>query len=110
MSETTASLAASITKKSSAQTYYTIRFMADHDLIGDAYRTYAYFRWWMITSTPCRFHSLNETPSSNVRKPYRGCCYRGEQASDVCQEEQMLVDLGNSDPDRKAVCIAIFTT
>ena len=38
-------LAASITKAASKQTYYTIRFLADHERIQDAYSAYAYFRW-----------------------------------------------------------------
>jgi phytoene/squalene synthetase len=38
-------LAPSITKAASQQTYYTIRFLADRDRIPDAFRAYAYFRW-----------------------------------------------------------------
>jgi len=38
-------LARSITRAASAQTYYTIRFLADRDRATDAYRAYAYFRW-----------------------------------------------------------------
>ncbi len=38
-------LAAKITKAASRQTYYTIRLLVDRNLVDDAYRTYAYFRW-----------------------------------------------------------------
>jgi len=38
-------LARSITRAASAQTYATIRFLADRDRAADAYRAYAYFRW-----------------------------------------------------------------
>ena len=38
-------LARSITRVASAQTYATIRFLADRDRAADAYRAYAYFRW-----------------------------------------------------------------
>ena len=38
-------LATSITKAASKQTYYTIRFLADRERVADAYRAYAYFRW-----------------------------------------------------------------
>jgi large subunit ribosomal protein L18 len=38
-------LAASITKAASKQSYYTIRFLVDRDRMDDAYRAYAYFRW-----------------------------------------------------------------
>ena len=39
------SLASTITRKASKQTYYTIRFLVDPPRIADAYRAYAYFRW-----------------------------------------------------------------
>ena len=38
-------LASSITKAASKQTYYTIRFLVDRERVADAYRAYAYFRW-----------------------------------------------------------------
>ena len=38
-------LAATITRTASKQTYYTIRLLADTGLVDDAYRAYAYFRW-----------------------------------------------------------------
>jgi Squalene/phytoene synthase len=41
----TPSLASSITKAASKQTYYTIRFLVDRPLVDDAFRAYAYFRW-----------------------------------------------------------------
>jgi len=44
-SPSNASLAASITRKASTQTFYTIRFLADPERVEDAYRAYAYFRW-----------------------------------------------------------------
>ena len=40
-----AALAGRITRSASQQTYYTIRFLADRQLVEDAYRAYAYFRW-----------------------------------------------------------------
>ena len=43
--KTTQELATSITRAASLQTTYTIRFLADHELMHDAYRAYAYFRW-----------------------------------------------------------------
>ncbi|TAI47362.1 squalene/phytoene synthase family protein [Flagellimonas allohymeniacidonis] len=41
----TATLAKSITKKASKQTYYTARYMVDRNLVDDFFRAYAYFRW-----------------------------------------------------------------
>ncbi len=43
--KTTQDLAVSITKAASLQTAYTIRFLADRELMADAFRAYAYFRW-----------------------------------------------------------------
>jgi phytoene/squalene synthetase len=41
----TQTLAADITRSASKQTYYTIKLFVDRDLVEDAYRAYAYFRW-----------------------------------------------------------------
>lgn len=41
----TYTLARSITRSSSKQTYYTALLMVDRDLIDDFFRAYAYFRW-----------------------------------------------------------------
>ena len=43
--QTGATLAAAITRAASAQSYTTIRLLADRDRRADAYRAYAYFRW-----------------------------------------------------------------
>ena len=39
-----ATLAAAMTRRASAQTYATIRLLADRDRAADAFRAYAYFR------------------------------------------------------------------
>jgi phytoene/squalene synthetase len=97
--EPSASHAASITKKSSAQTYYTIRFMADHDLIEDAYRTYAYFRWVDDHLDTVSLPQTERNAFLQRQVSLLEGCYRREDAGDVCEEEQMLVDLVNKDPD-----------
>jgi phytoene/squalene synthetase len=100
--ESSASLAASITKKSSRQTYYTIRFLADHDLIGDAYRTYAYFRWVDDHLDTVSLPQSERNAFLQRQASLLEGCYRGEEARDVCQEEQMLVDLVRNDPDQQS--------
>ena len=45
MTDTTATLARSITLKGSKQTYIIARIMVDKDLVNDFFRAYAYFRW-----------------------------------------------------------------
>ncbi len=55
--DTTQELATSITKAASLQTASTIRFLADHELMPDAYRAYAYFRWvddWIDTGNKAK--------------------------------------------------------
>jgi len=96
----TASLAASITKAGSRQTYYTFRLLADHDRLEDSYRAYAYFRWLddcfdegtLPKAECCRILKRQQS----ILK----ACYRGETVGDVSQEEGMLVDLVQKDPDQ----------
>ena len=93
------SLAASITKASSKQTYYTIRFLADGDRVEDAYRAYAYFRWVddiLDVSTDSRTARL---AFINRQRTLLEQGYRGELTSDICPEEAMLFDLIRSDTE-----------
>jgi phytoene/squalene synthetase len=45
MTHASATLAQSITRAGSKQTYYTVRLMVDRHLVDDCYRAYGYFRW-----------------------------------------------------------------
>ena len=58
-------LAPSITKTASKQTYYTIRFLVDRERVADAYRAYAYFRW--VDDTLMNSRSDNAGPSHGCR-------------------------------------------
>jgi phytoene/squalene synthetase len=91
------SLAAAITKAASAQTYYTIRLLADRDLVEDGYRAYGYFRWlddvidqqtgdrsWKITFV-------------HRQKELLEACYRGETPQGLSPEETMLAELVSHD-------------
>ncbi len=74
-------LAASITKAASRQTFYTVRLLADRDLLDDAYRAYAYFRWVDDTPRLCRQLALRKShlhPSPEVfaRRPVTGGLFR----------------------------------
>jgi len=98
----TLGLAASITKAASKQTYYTIRLLADHDRVADAYRAYAYFRWVDDALDA-------ESGSSQERNVFIGRqislskrCYRGESAPDATIEEQMLIELIQSDTEKNS--------
>jgi phytoene/squalene synthetase len=94
-------LASSITKAASKQTYYTIRFLVDRDRVDDAYRAYAYFRWVDdILDAP-----LDSGPVPNEIEASRRIaflerqnslledCYRGDMPRDTDMQELMLVEL-----------------
>jgi phytoene/squalene synthetase len=89
----TAKLAGAITREASKQTYYTIRLLVDRDLVADAYRAYAYFRWVDDILDA-------ETGSKPEKMAFAGrqqsileLCYRGGRPDCGSLEEQMLVDL-----------------
>ena len=92
--------AVSITKAASQQTFYTIRFLADRELVTDAYRAYAYFRWvddaldMETGSRPERYAFVTR------QKSLLEGCYRGEWPRDVIPEEKMLVELIRSDGEK----------
>lgn len=100
------SLAPSITKTASKQTYYTIRFLADRDRAADAFRAYAYFRW--VDDVIDAEIPLGEEASAgaeriafvNRQKSLLESCYRGEIPSDLCAEEWMLVELVRNDTEK----------
>lgn len=93
------SLAASITKNGSLQTYYTFHLLADRNRVDDAFRAYAYFRWLddcfdkgvLSKAECCRLLKRQQS----ILK----ACYRGEAIRDANQEEGLLVDLVRKDPD-----------
>jgi phytoene/squalene synthetase len=94
--------AESITKAASKQTFYTIRFLADHTRVADAYRAYAYFRW-VDDILDAEIGSRSERSAFISRqKSLLESCYscgttRGENI-----EEQMLVDLIRSDTEKNS--------
>jgi phytoene/squalene synthetase len=93
-----ASLASSLTKAASRQTYYTIRFLVDRQRVQDAYRAYAYFRWVDDVLDA-------EAPSNPVAADARrrwflerqrsllDRCLRGDTPLHANLHEAMLVDL-----------------
>jgi phytoene/squalene synthetase len=97
------SLAPSITKAASKQTYYTIRFLVDHERVADAYRAYAYFRWVDDTLDDPALSGTNRQASAveaqervtflERQKSLLEKCYRGESIPEAALEEQMLIEL-----------------
>jgi phytoene/squalene synthetase len=92
-------LASSITKAASSQTYYTIRFLADRERVEDAYRAYAYFRWVDDIldadsgAAPARLAFLERQKSLLER------CYQGRVPDDLNLQESILFELVRHDQD-----------
>ncbi len=93
MDHTSRALARSITRASSRQSYFTIRYLADHDLVDDAFRAYAYFRWvddvidQKLTSRQSRLDFI----ASQKGLIRRG--FAGQHISTSVPEEKIVVDL-----------------
>jgi phytoene/squalene synthetase len=102
-------LAPTITKAASKQTYYTIRFLVDRERVADAYHAYAYFRWVDDTlDDPARSGAVGEVEAPeriaflNRQKSLLEKCYRGESLPDATPEEQMLIELVKHDHEKNS--------
>lgn len=95
-------IASSITKAASQQTYYTIRFLADRERVSDAYRAYAYFRW--VDNTLDTGSNPNDERIVFLarQKSLLEKCYRGESPQDASMEEQMLIELIQRDHEKNS--------
>jgi phytoene/squalene synthetase len=94
------SIAASITKAASKQTYYTIRIFADRGLVDQAYRAYGYFRWVDDILDENRADRPGKIAFIQRQKSILQACYRGVAPEKICLEEQMLLELVCSDDGR----------
>jgi hypothetical protein len=95
--KTTQELAASITRAASLQTAFTIQFLADRELMHDAYRAYAYFRWlddWIDEETRQKNERMAFVDRQNA---LIRTLMQGLQPQILYQEEQLLVDLIDND-------------
>jgi len=90
-------LAAAITKAASKQTYYTIRFFVDRDLVADAFRAYGYFRWVDDTLDGEELGPAEKLAFIHRQESLLEACYRGEIPKGLFREEQILVDLVRND-------------
>jgi phytoene/squalene synthetase len=113
-STTQPTLAPSITKAASKQTYYTVRFLVDRERVADAYRAYAYFRWVddTLDSDKLALSGASQQASAdeaavrvsflNRQKSLLEKCYRGESIPDATLEEQMLIELIEHDHEKNS--------
>ncbi len=91
--QSSGSLAASITKSASKQTYYTIRFFADRERVEDAYRAYGYFRWVDDVIDGETDLSEDRVVFAHRQKLLLDSLYQGETPDNLCAEEKILADL-----------------
>ncbi len=95
-------LASSITKAASKQTYYTIRFLVDRDRVEDAYRAYAYFRWVDDVLDADSGSRPERSAFLERQKSLLESLYRGESPRDVDIQENMLVELVQHDQEKNS--------
>ena len=99
---TSQTLAPSITKTASQQTYYTIRFLADRERVADAYRAYAYFRWVDDTLDAESRVAQDRMAFLERQKSLLERCYQRESIQDAALEEQMLIELVQHDHEKNS--------
>jgi phytoene/squalene synthetase len=90
---TTAALAHRITWASSKQSYLTARLLADHDLVDDCLRAYAYFRWADDVIDISLQSSAERTAFIARQKNLIETLYRKYRPDDLSPEEEILADL-----------------
>jgi phytoene/squalene synthetase len=95
-------LGASITRAASLQTYYTVRFLVDRELISEAYQAYAYFRWvddWLDRPTRQKADRFEFVKRQTA---LIDACYSGQSLKSASAEENMLIGLIQEDGDRNS--------
>ncbi len=97
MSEASASLAHTIIRVGSKQSYFTARLMVDKNLVNDFCRAYAYFRW--ADDVIDVFSSSDDERISFIERQKRlvDSFYRKERPGDLVPEEEIAADLINHD-------------
>jgi len=95
-------LAAAITWSASRQTYYTIRFLADRDLMADAYRAYGYFRWVDDQLDQSGMGKRERLIFVERQQSLIDQCYRGEWPHPLSDEESLLVELIRSERGKRS--------
>lgn len=87
------SLAETITREASTQTYFTIRLLADRPLVEGAYRAYAYFRWVDDVIDQQQLARQECLAFLDRQQLIIGRCFRGEWPGGLCPEEELVADL-----------------
>lgn len=95
--------ASTITRGASKQTFYTIRYLVDRDLVPDAYRAYAYFRWADDFIDEVAIDRDESISFVDRQRELIERSYRQDWPRSLSEEEWMLIDLIRSDgnPDSR---------
>jgi phytoene/squalene synthetase len=96
--ESSASLARSITRSGSMQTYFTARLMVDKDLVDDFFRAYAYFRWIDDVIDISSTSDDERIVFISAQKDLIDNLYQHKRIDKLSVEEEILRDLINHDP------------
>lgn len=94
-----APLAVAITRAASAQTYATIRLLADRDRAADAFRAYAYFRWLDDRIDDAPGDAAEKTALLGRQRAIMEAARRGAAPDDLCPEETLLAEMVAADPE-----------
>jgi phytoene/squalene synthetase len=93
MNSRSAALARSITWDASKQSYLTARLMVDSDLVDDAMRAYAYFRW-VDDYVDVHSQSKADSKAFTARQlQIIESMFRGDHPSDLSPEEEIVAEL-----------------
>lgn len=90
-------LAVSITRAASKQTYYTVRFLVDRERIPEAYRAYAYFRWVDDYLDREGLEKPEGMAFINRQQQLLDGGYHDKWPGDLSLEERLLMDLVKGD-------------
>lgn len=93
MRNATATLARSITRSSSKQSYLIARWLVDKDLVDDCLRAYAYFRWADDVIDVSAQSSEERIAFIRRQKLLVDRLYLGDQPEDLIPEEEIIADL-----------------
>jgi hypothetical protein len=98
LTDSTQADAKAITRAASAQTYYTIHWLADRDRAADAYRAYAYFRWVddrvdESAGEPADKAAFLRRQAALLEAGYRAASYGRPMPGDLRAQERLLAEL-----------------
>lgn len=93
MSAASATLAGTITRKCSKQSYYIARLLVDKDLKDDCLRAYAYFRWADDVIDISAQTAEERIDFIERQKDLIDACYASKRPDHLTPEEGMIADL-----------------